>query len=137
MKLTLTTQERAALRRQGIRLANLPDWPPEQLAHQCQLALARCQYLVAMAQFQRLGSVGPAAAQDLWDLGCRSISDLVNRSPVDMYRELSLETGTQQDPCVEDVFRCAIAQARNPDLPVEQKNWWYWTPLRGAADSRK
>lgn len=133
MKLNLNPEERSALRQQRIKLSNLPEWTPEHLARQCQLSIERCQYLVALAQFQTLASVGPAAAQDLWDLGCRSLADLARCSPVEMYRELSLKTGTQQDPCVEDVFRCAVAQARDPGLPVEQKDWWYWKEMRGLA----
>ena len=29
-----------------------------------------------------------------------------------------------------DVFRAAVAQARNPRLPAEQCQWWYWSRKR-------
>jgi hypothetical protein len=34
-----------------------------------------------------------------------------------------------------DVFACAIAQAVNPDLPEEQRDWWYWTKIRKAKQT--
>ena len=131
MKLNMLPEERAALRRHGLRVASLTGSDPQALAALCALPLARCRYLVAMADFQTLASVGPAAAQDLWDLGCRSLHDLADRDPVDMYHDLSLRMGIELDPCVEDVFRCAIAQVRDPQLPADRRNWWYWKPLRG------
>jgi hypothetical protein len=29
-----------------------------------------------------------------------------------------------------DVFVAAVAQAKNPELPIEQRQWWYWSKLR-------
>ena len=42
-------------------------------------------------------------------------------------------TKSKQDPCVEDVLRCAVAQAQDPRLPKKWKDWWSWTPYRGLA----
>jgi hypothetical protein len=42
-------------------------------------------------------------------------------------------TGTRQDPCVLDGFRCAVAQARDPHLPAAQRNWWWWSRQRKAG----
>jgi hypothetical protein len=41
------------------------------------------------------------------------------------------------DICCLDVFRAAVAQARNPHLPVEQCQWWYWSRKRKARDGRR
>ena len=38
-----------------------------------------------------------------------------------------------EDICVLDVFRCAVAQAKNPRLPAAQRNWWYWSRLRKSG----
>jgi hypothetical protein len=35
-----------------------------------------------------------------------------------------------------DVFACAIAQARDPDLPAAQCHWWYWSRRRKARGAR-
>ena len=42
-------------------------------------------------------------------------------------------TNSKQDPCVEDVLRCAVAQAEHPALPKKWKDWWTWTPWRGLS----
>lgn len=62
-----------------------------------------------------------------------SVDDLAQRDPDELYRELERLTKTRQDPCVLDTFRCAVAQARDPELPLEQRSWWYWSRLRKAA----
>ncbi len=51
-----------------------------------------------------------------------------------LYRQLCTKTGVRQDPCVLDTFRCAVAQARNPHLPAEQRNWWWWSRRRKSGD---
>ncbi len=63
-------------------------------------------------------------------LGVRNVQDLATRDPEKLYRQLCRKTGTKQDPCVLDVFRAAVAQARDPKLPAEQCNWWYWSRVR-------
>jgi hypothetical protein len=49
-----------------------------------------------------------------------------------MYKRLCGMTGQHQDICVLDVFRAAVAQARDPNLPAEQCVWWYWSRKRKA-----
>jgi hypothetical protein len=87
--------------------------------------------LVSLADFQRLGSVGLASARDFLVLGLGRVTDLVGRDPIELYHRLEHVTGHRHDPCVEDVMRCAVAQAEDPDLPVAWRDWWHWTPLRG------
>jgi len=41
-------------------------------------------------------------------------------------------TRQPQDICCLDVFSAAVAQARNPQLPPEQCQWWYWSRKRKA-----
>jgi hypothetical protein len=41
--------------------------------------------------------------------------------------------GARQDPCVLDTFRCAVAQAQDPLLRPEQRNWWWWSRERKAG----
>jgi predicted DNA-binding transcriptional regulator YafY len=81
--------------------------------------------------FQELGSVGPACAKDFLLLGFRKVSDLKGQDPNKLYARLCELTKSKQDPCVEDVLRCAVAQAENTQLPKKWKDWWTWTPYRG------
>ena len=84
-------------------------------------------------RLQDLRGVGPALKKDLDILGIRSVAQLSRHDGKQLYRKLCRVTGTRQDPCVEDVLVCAVAQAKDPALPVEQRNWWYWSRLRKSC----
>lgn len=77
-----------------------------------------------------LVSVGPATLRDFSVLKIKTLRELAKQSPAALYRKLCKITGVRHDPCVEDVFAAAIAQARDPQLPQEQKEWAYWSRLR-------
>ena len=67
-----------------------------------------------------LWSVGPAIERDPKSLGVDSVAQLARRSPERLYRHLERMTGKKQDPCVLDTFRAAVAQALDPNLPIEK-----------------
>ena len=79
-----------------------------------------------------LDGIGGAMLQDLDQLGIQTVAELARAEPEQLYRELSRLTGRQQDICVLDVFRCAVAQARDPQLPADQRQWWWWSRRRKA-----
>jgi len=89
-----------------------------------------------MATTQRqlgdLISIGPAMLRDFEMLGIHSVPQLAKQDPKRMYSKLERLTGQRQDPCVLDVFHAAVAQARNPRLPAEKCQWWYWSRVRKA-----
>ena len=87
-------------------------------------------------RLQDLISVGPAMVRDFQILGVRSVSALARRNPEKLYEKLCQLTGQAQDICCLDVFRAAVEQARNPQLPAEQCQWWYWSRQRKARDGR-
>jgi alkylated DNA repair dioxygenase AlkB len=66
-------------------------------------------------------------------LGIPSVSQLAKQDPKKMYSRLERLTSQPQDPCVLDTFQAAVAQARNPRLPAEQCQWWYWSRKRKAG----
>ncbi len=84
-------------------------------------------------QLKDLVSVGPAILADFEMLGVHSVAALAKRKPESLYRDLCRKTGTRQDPCVLDTFRAAVEQARDPRLPFEKCQWWYWSRVRKAA----
>ena len=84
-------------------------------------------------QLADLISIGPAMLRDFEMLGIRSVSQLAKQNAQKMYSRLERLTGTRQDPCVLDTFQAAVAQARNPRLPAEQCQWWYWSRKRKAS----
>jgi len=84
-----------------------------------------------------LVSVGPAMLHDFELLGIASVAQLSKRSPERLYEKLCQIKRQPQDICCLDVFRTAVAQARNPRLPVEQCQWWYWSRRRKARDGTR
>jgi len=88
-------------------------------------------------QLKDLCGVGKAALKDFEMLGVRSVAQLAQRDGRKLYQRLCEITGTRQDPCVEDMLVCAVAQARDPELPVEQRNWWYWSGVRKQRKDAK
>jgi hypothetical protein len=83
-------------------------------------------------QLKDLRGIGERMLEDFQKLGIRSVPELKSRDAQKLYDRMCELTGTRQDPCVLDTYRCAIEQARNPDLPKEQTDWWYWSRLRKA-----
>ncbi|MGD0859269.1 MAG: helix-hairpin-helix domain-containing protein [Terracidiphilus sp.] len=77
-----------------------------------------------------LAGVGPAAIADLHMLGIHSVAELAVQDGEELYDRLCRLTGTRHDICCLDVFRCVVAQASDPELLIEQRNWWYWSNVR-------
>jgi hypothetical protein len=91
----------------------------------------------AERRLQDLVSVGPAMLRDFERLGIRSVAHLARQNPEKLYEKLCRGTGQPVDICCLDVFSAAIAQAKNPRLPAEQRQWWYWSRQRKARDARR
>ncbi len=87
-------------------------------------------------KLQDLVSVGPAMLRDFELLGIRNVPTLARQNPREMYKRLCEITGQKQDICCLDVFEAAVAQARNPLLPLEQSVWWYWSRKRKARRAK-
>ena len=82
-------------------------------------------------------SIGPAMLRDFELLRIASVRQLSRQNAERLYEELCRIKGKPQDLCCLDVFRAAVAQARNPLLPPEQCQWWYWSRRRKACDGRR
>jgi len=77
-----------------------------------------------------LAGVGPSIEKDLHQLGVQNVDQLKKQDGKKLYLRLCDLTGVRQDPCVEDTFVCAVAQAKDPNLPEEKTKWWYWSRVR-------
>lgn len=80
-------------------------------------------------------SVGPAALRDMLALGINTPEELANADPDEMYNRLCVLEGQKIDICQYDLFCCAVAQARDPHLPEEQKDWSWWSRQRKGSRS--
>lgn len=81
-------------------------------------------------QLKDLWGVGPKVLEAFEELKIRNIAQLAKADPDKLYKRLSKLRGQRQDPCVLDGFRCTIEQARDPNLPVDKCQWWYWSRVR-------
>jgi len=88
-------------------------------------------------QLSDLVSIGPAMLRDFELLGVRTVAQLARRDPEKLYEKLCQVTGKAQDICCLDVFRAAVAQAKHPNLPIYQRQWWQWSRKRKASDARR
>lgn len=86
-------------------------------------------------QLRDLVSIGPAMLGDFEKLGIHTVAQLARRNPEKLYEQLCGITSQRQDICVLDVFRAAVAQARNSRLPDSKKNWWYWSRQRKKREA--
>lgn len=80
--------------------------------------------------FAQLRSVGPATQRDLSLLGISTLEALAQADPLELYTRLQQLQGQPVDICMLDVFACAVAQARNPQLPQEECDWFWWSRER-------
>jgi nucleotidyltransferase/DNA polymerase involved in DNA repair len=90
----------------------------------------------AQRHLRDLVSVGPAMVLDFELLGIHTVAQLARRNPEKLYEQLCIKTGQAQDICCLDVFQAAVAQAKDPNLPFEKRQWWYWSQQRKARDGR-
>lgn len=77
-----------------------------------------------------LRSVGPATVRNLARLGVCDVPTLARHDPDALYEALCALDATRHDPCMLDQLRCAVAQARDPDLPPERRDWFWWSRQR-------
>ena len=87
-------------------------------------------------QLRDLRGIGRKMLEDFELLGIHSVRQLKSGDAQKLYDRMCDISGARQDPCVLDTYRCAIEQARDPNLPEEQRDWWYWSRVRKAAASQ-
>jgi hypothetical protein len=80
----------------------------------------------AIKELQRIPGVGKSISNDLWDLGLRSIADLKDKEPEELYVKLCTLKKTHIDRCMLYVFRCAVYFASNKQHDPVFLKWWNW-----------
>ena len=72
--------------------------------------------------------VGKSIAQDLVDIGIRSVDDLKGKNPEKLYEMSNKHAGCRQDRCLLYVFRCAVyyAETTGRKQDPEKLKWWNW-----------
>jgi hypothetical protein len=80
----------------------------------------------SISDFRRIPGIGPSLAEDLWDLGYRSVDELRDEDPQAMYETHCDQQGMPVDRCVLYAFRCAVYFASADDPDPEKLKWWHW-----------
>lgn len=129
IKLPLTDDERASLRRNQIRTSQIPGMLDVELSQMTGIGIERAKTLVALARFQTIPDIGPVMAECLVLLGCSRLDEFAGEDPAHLLDELETILGYWVDPCVEDQLRLVIHYAQHPNVP---KRWWDFTNERKA-----
>jgi len=79
-----------------------------------------------LKELRRMPGVGKRIAEDLWNLGFRSVKELRGRDPEELYARLCVLQGTQVDRCMLYVFRCIVYFASAEQHDPELLKWWNW-----------
>ncbi|MFZ1787876.1 MAG: helix-hairpin-helix domain-containing protein [Saprospiraceae bacterium] len=127
IKLPLTDQEKASLKKHKIKKADIFDYSSDELEVLLNSTPERAKTIFALAEFQTVPSIGIKFAEDLVYLGYYSLSALKNKDAVKLTDEYEQKKGYWVDPCVEDQFRLAVYFANTNDF---SKTWWDFTEER-------
>ncbi len=79
-----------------------------------------------LKSFRTLPGVGKVIAQDLWNMGYRSLDDLKSEDPEEMYCNLEEYAGQHVDRCMLYVFRCVVYCVNTDQRKPELEKWWNW-----------
>ncbi len=82
----------------------------------------------SIKDLRQIPGVGVSIANDLWNIGIKSVSELKGLDPQDVYDRSNAYAGMVQDRCLLYVFRCAVYYADTPagEREAEKLKWWNW-----------
>ncbi len=78
-------------------------------------------------EFQTLPGVGKSIAEDLWNMGFRSIAQLKEKDPEKLYNQINTLYGKKIDRCMLYVFRCVVYYASVTKHDPALLKWWNWS----------
>ncbi|MFD2562568.1 helix-hairpin-helix domain-containing protein [Aquimarina rubra] len=127
IKLNLSDIERSNLRKQKIKISEILNYAVDELEVILGVSPERAKEIYALADFQRIPSIGIKFAEDLIFLGYYSITELQDKDGAELTNQYEKKKGYRIDSCVEDQFRLAVHFANTSDY---SKNWWDFTTER-------
>ena len=127
INLELSETERKNLRNNKIIKSEILEYASDEIAVLLNITEARVREIYALADFQRIPSIGIEFAKDLVFLGYYSVKELIGKNGADLTDRFEKKKGYKTDPCVEDQFRLVVDFAKNEDY---SKRWWDFTNER-------
>lgn len=79
-----------------------------------------------LKELQKIPWVGVKTANYLWEIGIRSIKDLKNKDPEELYLKISAKKGYSVDRCLLYVCRMVVYYASHKKHDPDKLKWWYW-----------
>ncbi|MHC4657480.1 MAG: helix-hairpin-helix domain-containing protein [Planctomycetota bacterium] len=79
-----------------------------------------------LTKLEEIPGVGKSIAQDLRDIGIRSVNELKGKKADQLYKKLCDFKASPVDKCMLYVIRCAIYYASNTDHNPGLLKWWNW-----------
>lgn len=79
-----------------------------------------------LKDLMQIPGVGKSIANDLINIGIKSVNELKGKSPDDLYHKSNELAGMVQDRCLLYVFRCAVYYADTKCHDPEKLKWWNW-----------
>ena len=80
----------------------------------------------AKKDLMTIPGIGQAIADDLLELGYRSVADLKGEDPQKMYERSCRKASMRIDRCLLYTYRCAVYYATAKRHDQEKLKWWYW-----------
>jgi Pathogenicity locus len=80
----------------------------------------------ALKELQVIPGIGKKMAEELWNLGIHTVSDLKDRDPEELYLQQCDRVGMKVDRCVLYTYRCAVYYASSPQHDPDLLKWWNW-----------
>jgi len=81
---------------------------------------------LVLKEFRMIPGVGKKIAEDFYNLDFRSVAELANRNPEEIYFRLCNLEGKEIDRCMLYVIRCAVYFASHQTHDPELLKWWKW-----------
>lgn len=79
-----------------------------------------------LKDFREIPGIGVTCAEDLYNIGLRSLDDLKNADPEKLYQKLCIFQNCKVDRCMLYVLRCAVYYASHTKHDPELLKWWNW-----------
>lgn len=80
----------------------------------------------SLKNLQTIPGVGASIARDLYTIGIRSVADLKNIDPEELYKKTCRYEGKVIDRCLLYTYRCAVYFASHTKHKPELLKWWHW-----------
>lgn len=82
----------------------------------------------SIKELMTIPSIGKSIANDLWNIGIASVTDLKGKDPQFLYEKSNRFAGAVQDRCLLYSFRCAVyyAQTEKGLRDPGKLKWWNW-----------